>query len=156
MTEPTTLRLPAELESLSELRRFVEEVATRGNGKPKAIDDMVLAADEAATNVIQHGYRGQPGYLEVEVGYEHDDLVVRLRDRAPSFDPGQVPGPDLAAPLEKRTLGGLGVYLMQALTDDVLYRSTPEGENELTLIRRNARGSVDEEGEYDSCRSGWR
>jgi serine/threonine-protein kinase RsbW len=139
MAEPMKLRLPADVESLGLLRRFIEEVAVRGNCNPRAVADLVLAANEAATNAIVHGYRGQDGYLEAEVTCKQDALVVRLRDRAPAFDPRQVPAPDLAAPLEERTPGGLGVYLMFALSDELVYRRTPVGENEIVLIRRGAR-----------------
>jgi serine/threonine-protein kinase RsbW len=138
MAEPAKLSLPAELDSLAMLRRFIVDVAVQGNCDARAIADLVLAVDEAATNTILHGYRGQAGYLEAEVRCERDALVVRLRDRAPAFDPRQVPPPNLAVPLEERTPGGLGVFLMRALTDDLVYHRTPEGENEFTLIRRGA------------------
>lgn len=143
MAEAARLSLPAELESLAVLRQFIVDAAVHGNCDARAIADLVLAATEAATNAILHGYRGQVGYLEAEVECEHDALVVRLRDRAPAFDPRQVPTPDLAAPLEERTPGGLGVYLMRALTDELVYRRTPAGENEITLIRRGACQATD-------------
>ena len=133
------LRLPAEVESLALLRRFIEEVAVRCNCNRRAIADLVLAANEAATNSIVHGYQGNAGYLEAEVMCERDTLVVQLRDGAPAFDPRQVPAPDLTVPLEERTPGGLGVYLMFALSDALVYRRTPAGENEITLIRRGGR-----------------
>jgi serine/threonine-protein kinase RsbW len=139
MAEPVKLRLPAEVESLALLRRFIEEAAVRANCNRRAIADLVLAANEAATNSIVHGYQGNAGYLEAEVTCEQDTLVVRLRDQAPAFDPRQVPVPDLKVPLEERTPGGLGVYLMFALSDELVYRRTPAGENEITLIRRGAR-----------------
>lgn len=139
MAEPMKLRLPAEVGSLGLLRRFIEEVAVRGNCNRQAVADLVLAANEAATNSIVHGYRGEAGYIEAEVTCDQDTLVVRLRDRAPAFDPWQVPAPDLTARLEERKPGGLGVYLMFALSDEVVYHRTPAGENELVLIRRGAR-----------------
>ena len=101
-----------------------------------------MAANEAATNAIVHGYQGEAGHIEAEVMCEQDALVVRLRDRAPAFDPRQVPVPDLTAPLEERTPGGLGVYLMFALSDEVFYHRTPAGENEIVLIRRGARATA--------------
>ena len=143
MAEPAKLSLPAELGSLAVLRQFIVDVAVQSNCDARAIADLVLAADESATNSILYGYRGQTGYLEVEVTCEQDALVVRLRDRAPAFDPRTVAAPDLAAPLEKRKPGGLGVYLMRALTDELVYRRTPGGENEITLVRRSAREVTD-------------
>lgn len=117
------------------MRRFVEEAATREEGQPQAIVDMVLAMNEATTNLIQHGYQGRPATIEIEVGYEGDALVVCLRDWSPPFDPAQVVDRDLTVPLEERPLGGLGVTMMRQLTDELIYRHGPDGSNELVLIK---------------------
>jgi serine/threonine-protein kinase RsbW len=100
------------------------------------IPDVVLAVDEAATNIILHGYQGQEGIIEIEVEQEGDALVVRLRDEAVPFDPTSVPLPDLTVPLEQRAPGGLGIYLIRQVMDEVAYRITSQGGNELTLVKR--------------------
>ena len=61
--------------------------------------DVLLAVDEAATNVVVHGYQGREGVIEIEVLREGDALVIRLRDEAEPFDPTSLPPPDLAVPL---------------------------------------------------------
>jgi serine/threonine-protein kinase RsbW len=121
------------------MRRYVEHVAADGAGKPEAILDMLLAMNEATTNLVQHAYRGGPGAIEIEVGYEGDALVVCLRDWSPRFDPAQVPDRDVTEPLEVRPLGGLGIPMMRQLTDELIYREGPDGANELILIKENAR-----------------
>jgi serine/threonine-protein kinase RsbW len=70
------------------------------------------------------------------VGRQGEALLVRLRDGAPLFDPTLLPMPDVTLPLEVRPLGGLGIFLMRQSVDDMTYRVTPEGGNELTLIKR--------------------
>jgi anti-sigma regulatory factor (Ser/Thr protein kinase) len=131
----------ADLHSLASMRRFVEEVAAGGQGESEAIADMVLAMNEATTNLVQHGYRGDPGTIEIEVGYEGEALVVCLRDWSPPFDPAQVADRDVSAPLEERPLGGLGITMMRQLTDGLIYRQGPEGANELILIKEGVRSS---------------
>ena len=133
---PSNLCIAAELESLGAIRRFVQETATAMGSGPTAVSDVLLAVDEAATNTILHGYQGQPGLIEVEVGRAGDDLVVRLRDQAAPFDPTQVPPPDLNLPLEQRPVGGMGVYLIQQLMDEVTYSTTPQGGNQLVMVKR--------------------
>jgi serine/threonine-protein kinase RsbW len=130
-----TLRVAARVEHLAEIRHFVERAAAALGAGQEAIDDLVLAVDEAATNIVVHGYQGQPGLIEVEVRREGQALLVRLRDGAPPFDPTQFPLPDVTLPLEMRPLGGLGVFLMRQSVGDMTYRVTPEGGNELTLIK---------------------
>ena len=133
---PSTLRVSAELPNLAVIRCFVEDTAAALQFGPGVILDMIQAVDEAATNVIVHGYRGQPGEIEIEMAREQNALVVRLLDQAFAFDPTRAPPPDLTLPLEARRLGGLGIYLIRQFTDTMLYRRTSQGSNELTLIRK--------------------
>ena len=139
MDEPLCLRIAANLKNLATIRRFVEGAAKSGDGNPEAITDMIIAMNEAATNIIVHGYQGQPAIIEVEVGYNKDALVVCLRDQAPTFDPTSAPAPDLTLPLEQRPFGGMGIHMMRQLTDELTYRTTPDGRNELTLVKKDVR-----------------
>ena len=132
----STLRIAAELESLSLIRLFVQETSAAFGIAPDAIPDVLLATDEAATNVIVHGYRDEPGMLEIKMRRSGDSLVVCLRDQAPPFDPTTAPPPNLSLPLEKRPLGGMGIHLIRQLVDDVTHRVTPQGGNELTMVKR--------------------
>jgi serine/threonine-protein kinase RsbW len=132
------LRIAARLESLGQIRSFVQEAALARDAGPIALRHILLAVDEASTNIIVHGYRGQDGTIEVAVAREGEKLIIRLRDTAEPFDPTTVPPPDLAVPLEERPIGGLGVQLVRQVMDDVSHRVTPEGGNELTLVRRCA------------------
>jgi len=78
----------------------------------------------------------------VEVERDGDRLVVRLRDEAPLFDPTRYPLPDVTLPLEER-LWRSGVFLIRQAVDEMAYRVTAEGGNELTLIKKLAgSGSV--------------
>jgi serine/threonine-protein kinase RsbW len=136
MTRGSILQVTAELPNLAVVRCFVEEMATGLEFDCKVIDDMLQAVEEAVANTILHGYSRQPGAIEVEVQRERDELVVRLRDQAPHFDPTGFPPPDLTLPLEERRPGGLGIHLMRQFTDTVIYRVTSDERNELTLVKR--------------------
>jgi serine/threonine-protein kinase RsbW len=136
MDMKSTLRISAELPNLATIRRFVQEAMMTLNAEDVVIDDMQAAVDEAAANIIVHGYQGQPGNIEIEVWKEGEALVVRLRDQAPLFDPTTVPPPDLTLPLEERFLGGLGIHLIRHFTDTMTHRVTSEGGNELTLMKK--------------------
>jgi len=141
MSELSYLHIAADLKNLATIRRFVEGAARSGGGDPQAIADMLIAVNEAATNIIMHGYRGQPGTIEVEVVYDQDALVVCLRERAPQYDPTSTPDPDFTLPVEQRPFGGLGVYMMRQVTDELTYRTTGDGRNELILVKKGVRRS---------------
>ncbi len=135
MDTQSSLRIEAELKNLSQVRRFVQETATALEASPDTVSEVLLAVDEAVTNSIVHGYRGQSGMIEIEVKRSGNLLLLRVRDQAPPFDPTQVPPPDLTLPLDQRPLGKMGIYMIQQLTDEVVYRVTPQGDNELTMIK---------------------
>ena len=137
MNTAYSLSVSAELGNLEAVRDFVRECAATLGVDARTVPSLLLAMDEAATNVVEHGYRGRPGVLEVEIRREGWDIVMRLRDRAPLFDPtSEVPPPDLTAPLEERGLGHLGVYFMRQFMDEVVHRVRPEGGNELVMRKR--------------------
>lgn len=133
------LRIPAEVNNLVVIRRFVQDAATALAAPAPAVDDLVLAVDESTTNIIEHGYCGQPGDIEIEVLRAGETVVVHLRDQASPFDPTRLPDPDLTLSLEERPVGRMGVFLTRQLVDVVTYRLTSDGGNELTLIKKTAR-----------------
>jgi serine/threonine-protein kinase RsbW len=87
------------------------------------------------TNIIVHGYGDRPGMIEIEVRKASGSLFVQLQDQAPSFDPTQVPPPDLTLPLHNRPLGKCGVHLIRNNVDRMIYEIPPGGGNQLTLVK---------------------
>jgi serine/threonine-protein kinase RsbW len=138
MTLPTQqrLRIPAELDRLAEVRALVRDVAHASDAPVVCMDDLAQAVDEAATNVVVHGYRGQPGWLDVTAELVGDRIVVTLADEARTFDPTLVPEPDLTVPPEARRPGGMGVHLMRMAMDEIAHAPRPGGGNILTMARR--------------------
>lgn len=125
------------MNELPGLIEFIETACDEANVKPELRFDLTLAVEEAASNVIEHGYKGKGGPLWVSFELLNGVVTVCLRDRAKPFKPGKVNRPDVAVPLEDRPLGGLGLHLMHQLMDEVLYETLPEG-NLLTMIKRDA------------------
>ena len=128
-------RFKADLGRLADIRDFIGEAAA-GLGVPAEVrDDLRLAVDEAVTNILLHGYDGA-GDIDIEIAARDNDLVIRLRDSAPPFDPVGAT-PESLAPVEDRTSpGGFGLYLIRQTMDEVDYRRLDAG-NELTLIKRD-------------------
>jgi serine/threonine-protein kinase RsbW len=133
-----TLRIPADLDRLADLRGFIRAAAASADAPIDCLDDLVQAVDEAATNAFVHGYEGRPGWLEVSVGFDGTSFVVTLEDEAPSFDPTTLPEPDLSIPPERRRPGGMGVHLIRAATDELSWHPRPGGGNILRLVRARA------------------
>ena len=127
----------AQVRDLNDMRDFLEQAVLTLGGGDGVAGDLVLAVNEAVTNVLLHGYDGRPGPVTICVEVVNNDLRVVLTDSAPPFDPTRVSPPDIFLPLEDRPLGGLGVHMMRQLTDELLYRPLTDG-NELIFVKRGA------------------
>jgi serine/threonine-protein kinase RsbW len=135
------LRVPAVLDSLDDVVRYVRELARRAGLSSRRTGQLRLATEELVTNVIMHGYRSGSTpdcAVELEGGVDGDRVWLRIVDDAPAFDPTRVPEPDLRRPLTDRVPGGLGLYLARSCVDGMTYESV-DGRNTVTLIIHCAR-----------------
>ncbi len=119
--------LPAVLDSLAEIRRFVKEAADAAGIEEAKAYQLQLAVDEIATNIMLYGYKEAGAPAAVSIGSETRDgaLVITVEDQAPAFDPRTMEMPeaeDLAKPLEERSIGGLGIFLAIQGVDRFDYR----------------------------------
>jgi len=126
------------LDNLAKICDFVGGSALELGLTGLAVEDMKVCVDEVATNIVKHGYGNEEGGLLVEVFREADEIVVKIVDQAPPFDPNLVPRPDLDRPLHERPVGGMGVHLIRTLTDGLSCTVDPNGGNELVLRKRIA------------------
>ncbi len=130
-----TLRVDVDPAHLAEVRAFVRSTAAALGADDQAVCDLVQAVDEWVTNVDRHGYRGSGGPVEIEIDRDGAEIVVRVRDRAPVFDPADAPPFDPLVPLHRRRPGGMGIHLMHDLMGSIAHRRRAGGGNEVTLRR---------------------
>ncbi len=121
---------------LETVRDFVEEAAREFGFGDDDVSNIVLAVDEACTNIIKHAYEGaSTGTITVEIRREGKTFSVRIRDNGKAFNPDGLEPPDLRRHLTEFRRGGLGVYLMRRLMDKVEYAIEPGKPNQVTLIK---------------------
>lgn len=127
--------LIASSEVLSPFRKELRQILSEAGWDKKAAGEILLAVDEALTNVIRHAYRGKPGKMTVCVDAPDDKIEIVIEDQGIKFDPTRVPSPEL--PRQKP--GGLGVHFIRTIMDQMIYDGgRPEG-NRLRLIKHKAR-----------------
>jgi serine/threonine-protein kinase RsbW len=132
-----TVQFAAKFELLDEIREYVGNIAREAGFNDKDVYNIQLATDEAASNIIEHAYENiTDGVLELSCGVQDSTITIILTDHGESFDPSEIPLPDLQADLADRKIGGLGIFLMRKLMDEVHYESNTDKSNTLTLIKR--------------------
>jgi anti-sigma regulatory factor (Ser/Thr protein kinase) len=95
-------------------------------------DKLVLAVDEACTNVIRHAYGGRlDGRITISFTTGGDRLEIAIRDFGPGADPATFRGRDLK---EVRP-GGLGIHFMQSAVDEMEYVRQSGGGMVLKMVK---------------------
>ncbi len=131
------IELKSKTENLKIIREFVSDFAKEKGFSVKEISDMILAVDEAATNIIKHAYGfDEDKEIIVNVKFENNKLEISLIDFGKKFDPDKAKLPDIKESLKLKKSGGLGIYLMKKLMDDVIYEIDNPNYNKITLIKK--------------------
>ena len=131
-----TLKVKSKTENLSVVRDFISASAAEAGIRTDTIENIILAVDEACTNIIKHAYNSFPdGELIIKTKSTLSRFVVIIKDFGKTFEPGMIPEPDLQKYYRQRRVGGLGMYLMKNLMDDVKYVSIPGKYNEVLLSK---------------------
>lgn len=131
------LIVKSRTENLSKIREFISSNASEVGFSKDDIDNMILAVDEACTNVIKHAYKSSPdGDILIEVKYDKSAFTITIEDNGTAFNPDLVPVPDLQKYYREHRVGGLGMYLMKTLMDDVKYNSVPGKFNRVSLTKK--------------------
>jgi serine/threonine-protein kinase RsbW len=130
------LTIDSRTERLIAVREFVSGAARDFGFDEEDIGKISLAVDEACTNVIKHAY-GFDGSksLTVTVVPGNNYLEILITDTGKRFDPDKIDTPDMQEYLAHYRKGGLGVYLMKKLMDEVEYHLLPGERNEVRLVK---------------------
>jgi len=122
---------------LVELERLAAQAAAfleAQDAPPKVAYAVSLALEELVTNTIKYGYDDAGRHeIEVKLQIEPARVTLSLADDGHPFDPLAAPPPDVAAPLEERSVGGLGLHLIRQMAAAASYRR--EGGKNLLELR---------------------
>lgn len=130
------LVVKSRTENLSLIRDFISGKASAAGIASESIENIMLAVDEACTNIIKHAYKSFPeGKITIKIDYNPDKFIIEIFDHGSTFNPDKVPDPDLQKYYRNGRVGGLGMYLMKTLMDDVEYVSVPGKYNKVLLSK---------------------
>ncbi|RJR32256.1 MAG: STAS domain-containing protein [Candidatus Latescibacterota bacterium] len=143
------LEVPADENNLSEVRDFIAKICDRAGFSKSETNNTKLAVDEACTNIIKHAYKEKGGDIRIDVQAAPGTVEISIFDRGEPFDWSKVKEPDLDHYVEIGKKGGLGIYLMNRLMDNLSYSASPAG-NRLSMTKRAAAAAASHAPLFDS------
>ena len=128
------IRLPAKRENLEKFSEHVLQCAEKQGIDRKRLMQINLSLEEVLVNICDYSYRDNEGDIEVICGLDNDNrFVIEITDSGIPFDIHSFDEPDLNADISERKVGGLGIYLVKKMMDDIQYRFE-DNKNILKLI----------------------
>ena len=133
------LILHNDIQQIPQLAEFVEAVADLAHLDVGLTMSLNLALEEAVSNVIMYAYpKGSDGLVDVEAIVRKDSLEFILSDNGTPFDPTAAPEADITLDVEDRPIGGLGIFLVRNIMDEVKYTRSDDGKNILSMTKKLA------------------
>jgi len=129
------IRLPAKIDRLARLIKFISTFAEEQGYTQKQLREIELASEEAMINIINYAYQDETmGDIEVRCRMKDGVMLeIEISDTGILFDSNSFDDPDLNASVAERKIGGLGIYIIRQLMDEVNYRRE-DNKNILNLV----------------------
>ena len=136
MTEAISVKIAPQHDQLDQITAAVEELGERDDWPFDLVFKVNLVLEELGVNVVNHG--GDASEIEVLLAVSPDTVTVEIVDDGQPFNPlTDAPEPDLDSALEDRPIGGLGVFLVREMMDELHY-SREDGKNRLAMVKRKS------------------
>ena len=135
MTEESVLRIPAKVEGMDLILSFVSFLLDSHGCSPQARTQLRMAVEELYVNVTLYAYHDQDGWAEIRGSVKDGVATFVLIDGGTPFDPLAKDDPDIMLSGEERGIGGLGIFMVKTMVDEVEYEYRDD-RNRLTLRKR--------------------
>jgi len=116
------LTIPAHAGRLAEVFAFIDESVMNTGMDVKTVNNVMLAVEEIFINIANYAYPSGNGDADITVSAAGDRLSIVFKDSGIPFDPLAGSDPDTELTAEEREIGGLGIFMVKKLMDDVEYR----------------------------------
>lgn len=119
------------LDKLPEATSFFEDILSAADAPMKVIAQVNVAVDEIFSNIARYS-----GATAATLGCALADgrITLRFSDNGRPYDPTGKPDPDTTLSAEERDIGGLGIFMVKKIMDEVTYEYV-DGLNILTLVK---------------------
>lgn len=130
------LSVNSSTKNLSKIRNFIKSNSIKAGFNEETASKIVLATDEACTNIIKHAYKyKEDKKINIYFTFNKNKLTISITDEGKHFNSKSIQEPDLKKYYEERRVGGLGMFLMKKLMDEVKYSQPNSTKNKVTLVK---------------------
>lgn len=139
MSVERSLTISNDSSNLSTVRQVVGEVLAQSTFPQDVSNKIIVAVDEGLANVVEHAYQGGKGDITIVLNLDAVDFKVAIRDNGVRFEPGEKlsDAVDIHRHISLGLKGGLGLFLMRRIMDDVYYNHDgSDFVNELVMVKK--------------------
>lgn len=128
--------LANEISEISKLNDFIEDIGHEFSIAPDVLFNLNLVLEEAVANVINYAYpKEDHEFIYLSASMHEGSIMLVLTDTGKAFDPTAAPEADITLSAEERQIGGLGIFLIRQIMNEVRYERI-DGKNILTLEKK--------------------
>lgn len=114
------LNIPSDISNLRLVEKAIDELSMELGLSDEVYGNIMVATMEATNNAIIHGNHSDPNkQVKIEMLFLNKELIVHIEDQGPGFDHANIPDPTSPENLEK--IDGRGIFLMESLSDEIMY-----------------------------------
>ncbi len=133
------LVITSELQQLPQVRDLVAQALHRGRFPDRYLNRLMIVADEAVSNIIEHGYGGNADQaattIHIALTVTTEEFRIMITDQGLSYDPNESDEVDIVNHVNSGRSGGLGVSLMRKIMDVIEYQYQAGRRNRLLLVK---------------------
>ncbi|MCL2064295.1 MAG: SpoIIE family protein phosphatase [Candidatus Cloacimonetes bacterium] len=143
-TSRNSIYLEADVQNLTKAFDFINDELLIYNCPQMVQNNILIAVEEVFANIVDHAYEIENSqidtqYLTLSIFVEQSKVIITFEDLGKPFNPLEIPPPIFNVPLVERSIGGLGVYLVQQIMDNISYKRI-DNKNILTLEKNMDNG----------------
>ncbi len=129
----TEIIIKNEIEELNRVAEFIEMLGERRGFDMALVMNLNLALEEAISNIILYAFPQKMGEeISIKCTEVNNSLIFIISDKGVEFDPTRVSEADITLSAEEREIGGLGIFLIRQIMDEVKYERI-DNKNILTI-----------------------
>lgn len=112
----------ANLESIKQIQDFVEKNLRRRKRDKAKLYKVNVLIEEIVVNIVNYAFKDtKKGFIDIDIEISGDKMLFKISDNGVPFNPLKAEDPDISVSLENRKIGGLGIFFVKQISEDISY-----------------------------------